>query len=263
MSAATSADKLPIPRADRLVALSLALLCHAAAASVLLRDTPAPATPPAVLPAVMVALIPAPQPVLAQAPAPVPEAAPVAEPPPPPPPKAEPPKPKPKPKPPKPKSTPKPPPPKAIQPPAPKTEPEPAEHAEPAPTAPPQLAAAAPSAGPAKPAASPVTGTPAAGEPIVQANYRAGYLNNPKPLYPNLSRRMGEQGTVKLRVRVGADGNVLAVRLESSSGYPRLDESALKTVPRWRFVPAKRGDIAIESEVIVPIPFILKGNTPA
>jgi protein TonB len=85
------------------------------------------------------------------------------------------------------------------------------------------------------------------------------YLRNPKPSYPNLSRRLSEQGTVFLRVFVNATGDATRVDLKESSGYPRLDKAALDAVEGWKFVPAKKGDHAIAAWVVVPIKFSLKG----
>lgn len=87
----------------------------------------------------------------------------------------------------------------------------------------------------------------------------AAYLSNPKPGYPNLSRRLREQGTVLLRVFVTVAGNPTKVELKSSSGFPRLDRAAHDAVQRWKFVPAKRGDQPVDAWVIVPIRFSLKG----
>jgi len=115
--------------------------------------------------------------------------------------------------------------------------------------------AVAPDPAPRPPvAAAPVAAAPA---PIVAARYNAAYLNNPEPKYPPMSRRLGEEGKVLLRVRVTADGQAAAVELEKSSNFERLDEAAKQAVTRWRFVPAKRGDEAIEASVIVPIVFRL------
>lgn len=85
------------------------------------------------------------------------------------------------------------------------------------------------------------------------------YLRNPKPSYPGVSRRLGEQGTVFLRVFVTAVGDPSRVELKTSSGYPRLDQSAQDAVQRWKFVPAKRGEQAVDAWVVVPIKFSLKG----
>ncbi len=94
-------------------------------------------------------------------------------------------------------------------------------------------------------------------EPLVEARFDADYLSNPKPPYPALARRRGETGTVLLRVRVGPEGDAQQVELKQSSGYPRLDQSALETVPRWRFVPARRGETPVAAWVLVPVVFAL------
>ncbi|WP_323030585.1 energy transducer TonB [Brachymonas denitrificans] len=87
---------------------------------------------------------------------------------------------------------------------------------------------------------------------------RASYLNNPKPPYPASSKRLGETGTVLLRVLVGADGSAERVALKKSSGFDALDNSALETVRRWRFVPGKRNGVPTAMEYTVPIAFRLE-----
>jgi protein TonB len=94
---------------------------------------------------------------------------------------------------------------------------------------------------------------------VTPARFEAAYLHNPRPAYPPLSRRLGEEGKVLLRVRVSREGQAAAVDLERSSNFARLDEAARSVVSHWRFVPAKRGDEAIEATVIVPIVFRLEG----
>lgn len=86
----------------------------------------------------------------------------------------------------------------------------------------------------------------------------AEYGRNPAPAYPLIARRRAQQGTVTLRVLVAADGAVKRVELLQSSGVDSLDDSALETVrTRWRFVPAHRDAVAVESWVVVPIRFTL------
>lgn len=111
------------------------------------------------------------------------------------------------------------------------------------------------SAPPAPPVAA---APPAPPPPLAPPRFDADYLDNPKPPYPPLSRRMGEQGRVVLRVHVTPDGAAGEVLLATSSGSPRLDESALATVRRWKFVPARRGTEAVAAWVLVPIAFTLK-----
>lgn len=69
---------------------------------------------------------------------------------------------------------------------------------------------------------------------------------------------MGEEGEVRLRVYVDANGIAQQVELYRSSGFSRLDQSALDTVRQWRFVPARQGDEPVAASVIVPILFSLR-----
>jgi len=117
-------------------------------------------------------------------------------------------------------------------------------------------APAAPVASP--PDIKPAPPAPPAAEPVSQARFDADYLKNPAPAYPPLSRRMGEEGKVILRVSVNPQGSADSVEIKTSSGSQRLDESAQKTVRNWKFIPAKRGDTAVQSWVLVPIIFKLE-----
>jgi protein TonB len=86
----------------------------------------------------------------------------------------------------------------------------------------------------------------------------ADYGSDPAPLYPARSRRRGEQGTVTLHVLIAASGAVERVEMIASSGFRALDDAAIATVrERWRFTPARRDGIAIESWATVPIRFAL------
>lgn len=93
---------------------------------------------------------------------------------------------------------------------------------------------------------------------LIEPRFDVDVLQNPKPPYPSLSRRLGEEGLVLLRVRVTETGEAGEVRILKSSGYPRLDEVSKDTVARWRFVPARRGTQVEAAWVQVPIDFTLK-----
>jgi periplasmic protein TonB len=59
-----------------------------------------------------------------------------------------------------------------------------------------------------------------------------------QPEYPPSSRRAGEHGTVILEVLVLENGRVGEARVKQTSGFPRLDEAAVREVKRsWRLVP--------------------------
>jgi len=94
-------------------------------------------------------------------------------------------------------------------------------------------------------------------ESVVPAIFNAAYLNNPKPNYPKISKRFGEEGVVLLKVKVLADGTAGIVTILKSSEFERLDSSALEAVKKWHFVAAKQGEKAIESWVSVPVSFKL------
>jgi len=122
----------------------------------------------------------------------------------------------------------------------PTAEPEPAPKPSPAP---PRLVADAPHPAPPSP-------TPAR---------PADYLNNPKPPYPALSRRLGEEGVVRLNVFVNPDGSVARLELAKSSGFARLDQSAMDTVQSsWKFEPARQDGSPVAAWVIVPIQFTVR-----
>jgi protein TonB len=113
------------------------------------------------------------------------------------------------------------------------------------PTAPTFVAPSPPVAAPPAPVAS-------------QPRFDANYLDNPKPPYPPLSRKLNEEGKVVLRVKVDAEGHAVDVQLQAGSGFDRLDNAALSTVRRWKFVPARLGSEAVAATVLVPIVFSLK-----
>ena len=125
--------------------------------------------------------------------------------------------------------------------------------------APPPLDAPGPP-DPPQPEAAPVAAAPVpAPVALTPAAFNADYLENPPPAYPALSRRLGEQGRVILRVLVNAAGSADEVQIRSSSGHPRLDQAARDTVRGWKFVPAKRGEQPVAAWVLVPISFRLDG----
>jgi len=63
-----------------------------------------------------------------------------------------------------------------------------------------------------------------------------------RPEYPAQSKRLGEEGTVVLLLLVMEDGRVGDAKVDKSSGFPRLDDAALRESRRWRLIPAKEGD---------------------
>jgi protein TonB len=115
---------------------------------------------------------------------------------------------------------------------------------------------------PAPPIAAPVAPVPAPPAPapprIELPTSDADYLQNPKPAYPAMSKRLGEQGKVVVGVFIGADGLPKQAEIRQSSGFERLDQAARATAMKWRYVPGKRGGVPEAMWVNVPINFVLE-----
>jgi len=94
-------------------------------------------------------------------------------------------------------------------------------------------------------------------EKVTEASATAAYLNNPPPVYPEAAQEKGWEGTVILSVLVQPDGKAKTVEVKTSSGRKILDQAATQTVQRWTFVPARKGETAVEGWVEVPIDFRL------
>lgn len=60
-----------------------------------------------------------------------------------------------------------------------------------------------------------------------------------------------------LRVHVTMQGTADEVQVRTTSGNSRLDDAAVETVRRWKFVPAKRGNDAVSAWVLIPVSFKL------
>lgn len=89
-------------------------------------------------------------------------------------------------------------------------------------------------------------------------NREASYMQAVKPIYPLQSKQNEEQGTVRLRVTILANGSATNIRIIRSSGYTRLDQAALDTVnKKYRFSPALRGGKPYMSDVEFNIKFVL------
>lgn len=106
--------------------------------------------------------------------------------------------------------------------------------------------------------AAPLAPLPPAPPKMELPSSDADYLQNARPAYPAMSKRLGEQGKVLVRVLIGVDGTARQAEVQKSSGFDRLDQAALATVQRWRYVPGKRGGVAEAMWFTVPIVFVLE-----
>lgn len=110
-----------------------------------------------------------------------------------------------------------------------------------------------------KPSAPPAAPAPRESVATIPPNFNAAYLRN-EVRYPLIARRNGIEGTVRLKVLVTREGRAAQVQLEQGSGSSALDSAALEAVRNWQFVPARRGQDAVESWVLVPVVFKLENT---
>jgi protein TonB len=78
---------------------------------------------------------------------------------------------------------------------------------------------------------------------------------NPKPDYPPEADRMAQRGVVLLEVEVNAEGRVTGISIKRSSGFPLLDDAAVRGIRRWTFEPARVSGLPIASRAEVPVKF--------
>lgn len=110
--------------------------------------------------------------------------------------------------------------------------------------------AAAPAA-PAPPVAAPAA--PSAPKLVTGVEY----VRLPKPVYPSISKRLGETGVVTVRVLVGEKGTPEQATVQNTSGSANLDEAGRQAALRSLFKPYMEDGKAVPVYVLVPINFKL------
>ncbi|KIO49821.1 energy transducer TonB [Nitrosospira sp. NpAV] len=80
------------------------------------------------------------------------------------------------------------------------------------------------------------------------------------PAYPALSRRLGEEGKLVLRVELDENGRISVAQIINSSGFKRLDEAALVAVKTWRCTPPQRNGQPVRAIALQPFNFVLQGD---
>jgi len=79
------------------------------------------------------------------------------------------------------------------------------------------------------------------------------------PEYPTEAKKNHLEGRVSLKLTISVEGKVSDAEVVGSSGYAILDEAAMNTVRKWRFIPAREDDgQTIASTVVMRIAFILR-----
>lgn len=85
------------------------------------------------------------------------------------------------------------------------------------------------------------------------------FERQPKPHYPMISRKLGEEGTVIVKGCIEENGSIKNIEIINGSGYKRLDNEAIKTVRQWTFSERNQKGKKIISCYKIPIRFVLEG----
>jgi protein TonB len=102
-------------------------------------------------------------------------------------------------------------------------------------------------------AAPPKPGTPIRPDPKHPLRIGEDY-------YPDASKRANEEGRCIVLMTVSADGRITNESIQTSSGFPRLDEACLKGVHGQRMLPATEEGKPVEKTVSIPIVWKLTGK---
>ncbi|RRD39968.1 energy transducer TonB [Comamonadaceae bacterium OH3737_COT-264] len=101
---------------------------------------------------------------------------------------------------------------------------------------------------------------PPAGAPVeVRAvSHNIAAVSNAGITYPAQSLRLREEGIVRVRVLIGANGRAKEATIAQSSGSSRLDNAAIEGILRnGRFMPTKRNGQPVDDWYILPVNFKL------
>lgn len=84
------------------------------------------------------------------------------------------------------------------------------------------------------------------------------YVRPPAPVYPALSRRLGESGRVVLKVLIDEKGLPRQIVVQQSSGHARLDNAAIDAMKDARFKPYTENGVPQPVWAPAPIAFDLE-----
>jgi protein TonB len=106
---------------------------------------------------------------------------------------------------------------------------------------------------PAEPAKKP--------EPVIERRRVGGVVREPKviyrvdPRYPDIAKRAGISGVVRLTGIIGIDGHIRALAV--AAGNPLLAPAAVEAVRQWVYEPTRLNDNPIEVETEIVVTFTL------
>lgn len=105
----------------------------------------------------------------------------------------------------------------------------------------------------AAPAAPPVSG-PLDAERVDEPPRE---LSNAQPTYPRSALNLGREGAVTVKLLIDEQGEVREADVVQVNGHPAFREAVLDAVRRWRFIPARHRQKAVQVWAIKTIRFEL------
>jgi protein TonB len=78
--------------------------------------------------------------------------------------------------------------------------------------------------------------------------------------YPDASKRAGEEGRCIVLAHVAANGNILDAQIQTSSGFPRLDDACLKGVKGQKALPGMEDGKPVDGQFAFAIVWKLTGK---
>lgn len=94
--------------------------------------------------------------------------------------------------------------------------------------------------------------------PLIGAKADPRFARDFQPVYPPSEIRLGREGRVSVRVRIGTDGRVKAVEEISATSAAFFEATRRHAMNKWRFQPATRGGVAQESWKVMSVNFVLE-----
>lgn len=86
----------------------------------------------------------------------------------------------------------------------------------------------------------------------------ARFIRRVEPIYPRSARLAGQEGSVRLRLNLSAQGQLAAIEIRESSGSPALDAAALAAAQASAFAPAESEGRPVDSETEATYRFKLR-----
>ncbi|HEY6451596.1 MAG TPA: energy transducer TonB [Steroidobacteraceae bacterium] len=102
---------------------------------------------------------------------------------------------------------------------------------------------------------------PAPRPPPPPTKLEVTYRPDPQNYYPEQARRDGQEGRAQVKICINTSGKVESAEVTASSGFPLLDEAAIKVGKAMRFKPPTQEGRPVSTCPILPVKFELHAGT--